>query len=191
MEINKTNILIVVALIAFVALGTYFFLQIKAGQQEKLYESVFTCGAQQTVFRAKISDCDKIPVSPDEQTLTNTLTSPLSEGVVILLDPDSPGKAGTAVAARDIYKIFDALKTKTGKKVGIALTAEWPNQTFPVMSIGNATFKVPIIWLRPNQTKTLIRADGARIYVDAINQKDLDAAACKISILTIKRTLNC
>ena len=190
MELSKSNLIIVIGLIAFVAVLSLFLIKITGEQNQDLYSTVFICGKQKVPFRVNISSCNGVPVSPDEETLTNTLTSPFAEGVIILVNPNETG--GTAVSAFEIYKVYNSLRNYTGKNIGIAYTEPWPNQpNIPVLSIENASFSAPIIWLRQNQSSTIIRVEGPKIFVDSKSQQDLDAAVCKISILTIKKVLDC
>src|SRR3989344_563247 len=127
MEYNKTNLIIIIVLIAFLVVGSYFVIKIRREQNQDLYSNIFSCHEQRVPFRVNISACNGIPVSPDEGTLTNTLTSPFVNGVVILVDPGETG--GTGVSAFEIYKIYNSLQNYTGKRVAIAYTKPWPHQT--------------------------------------------------------------
>ncbi len=190
MEFNKTNAIIVFALIAFVLILTFFFFKLKDTGQSDLYSNVFSCNNQLVPFRANITSCDAVAVSPGEETLSNTLSGPFVKGVVILVEPNNTG--GVGVSAFEIYKILNSLKPRTSQRIGIAYTSLWPNQTnIPVMSIDNATFETPIIFLRTNQSKTNIEINGPKIFVNSKNQQGLDAASCKISISAIKKVLKC
>ena len=110
--------------------------------------------------------------------------------VALLVDPNETG--GTALATNDIYKIYTALEPQTGVFAGIAYTKHWPEQPIiPNITADIATFNNPVIWLRQNQSETGIVVDGYKIYVSGKSQYGLDSAACRVSLVYIKKVLMC
>ncbi len=188
-ELTKTNIAIVVGIVAFFIAITYItFAVIRPNNQ--LAPNVYQCNDQRTIFRANISDCLAYSVSPSREALANTLANPIAEQIAILMDPNGTGTLG--LAAFDIYKIYKALEPRTNIVPGIAYTYHWDEQPLiPNTTIDSASFKNPIIWLQLNQAENQIVVDGPKIYVNANSTKDLDAAACLISIELINRVLSC
>ena len=165
MEFNKTNAIIIIALIAFILLGSYSVVKVNSKKNAEQYSDIFFCKDQKVPFRVNITSCNAIKVSPNEETLVNTLTSPLSDGTIILLDPSESG--GTALSAYDIYKIYQSLADETHHKVGIAYTVPWGNQSdIPVLSIENASFSTPIIFLKVSSSLKKYAESKATIEID-------------------------
>ena len=174
-ELTKQNILVIAGLIVFLIVGTYFGLVINKGNPE--FElNTFKCGDQKTPFRANITSCLAFNVSPSTEKLANVLANPTANRVAILIDPNSSGNLG--LAAYDIYKIYKSLEPQTNIVPGIAYTYHWQEQPLiPNITIEEATFKSPVIWLQLNQSESKIVVDGPGAYVNAMNTNDLDAAA--------------
>ncbi len=187
LNISKSNILIIALLLLLAFGGGYLAVH---RPPKAPVGNVFVCAHQAVPFRANITDCLAVKVVPNEKILADTLTSPTANLAFILVNPN--GTAAVGSSAYEIYKTFSSLKSVTGISPDIVYTQKWPDQpNAAVMSIQNATYQAPIIWLRPNQTKTEIDVNGPQIIVYAKNQYDLDAATCKIAILLINETMNC
>ncbi len=187
-ELTKQNIAVIAALLMLFSISTYFAIQLI--HKKELMPNEFQCRDQKAPFRVNISDCYDITANPSDSLLTDTLTSPEVSEIVLLFDPNETG--GTALAAFDIFKTFRALEPETGVKAGVAYTKYREDQPLILnTSIDYATFSNPIIWLRQNQTETKVIVDGPKIFVNAKTQQDMDAAACKISILVIKKVMEC
>jgi len=186
-KITKTGIMMSLLITAIFLVTLYF--AIPEFDKPEFAPNLYTCQGQLVPFRANISDCLAVQ-STDEQQLANTLTNPLGNNILILVDPKSPSHVG--LAANEIYKIGDSVKPKTGIDHLVVFTQFW-NETpnVPVMSIEDATFENPIIWLRTNQSTTNIEQNGAQIIVNSDSEYGLDAAACKIAIILMEDALTC
>lgn len=188
-EFTKSNILVIAGLLLFFAIGTFFGFKL-IGKGAGAQPNIFVCANQETPFRANISDCLAFGVSPGRDALANTVANPTANRVAILIEPNASGSLG--LAAFDIYKIYKSLEPRTNIVPGIAYTYHWPEQPLvPNITVDEATFNSPVIWLRLNQTENKIVVDGPKIYVNANSAADLDAAACLISIELIEKVLTC
>lgn len=180
---KPTNYFIIASLLIFIIGGAYLaiFYMHSGDNEQELPPNFYQCGNAVTLFRANISDCMQVPITPNEKQLTDTLLNPTASGIYILMDPDAPPEI--ALAVLDTEKMLKNVNIPTG----IAYTKLWPNQThISVLTIDDATYGVPILWFRPNEFKTEIQVDGPRITVYAEDQAALDAAACRIAIAIIE-----
>jgi len=188
-EFTKSNILVIASLLAVLVIGTYFTASI-LNNEGSLPPNIFVCAEQKVPFRANITDCNAFPVSPNIEALDGTIANPTAEKVAILFDPNTSGKVG--LAAFDIYKVYKSLEPQTNIVPGIAYLYHWPEQPLiPNLTIDSATFQSPVILLRVNQSENKILVDGAKVYVNAKSTDDLDAAACRIGIELIQKTVAC
>lgn len=186
---TKTNAAIVVSLVLLLVFFSYSA-SLLVKKHSGPAANVFACGNQQVPFRANISRCMAFNVKPDNDSLSEVLASPVTENIALLVSPNSTGRVG--LAAIDIYKIYKAIEPKTNIGVGIAYTEHWPEQPLiKNITIDDATFANPIIWLRYNQAENSIVVDGPRVYVNTVSFDDLDAAACRIAITAAKKALGC
>ena|GEM_PF-6596119 len=178
-----SNYIIIGLLLAFIILGTYaavYYLH-PGGNEPELPPNFYQCGAAVTRFRANISDCMQVSITPSEKQLTDTILNPTASSVLLLMDPDAPGEV--ALAVYDVHKMLENVAVPDM----VVYTQPWPNQTdVPVMDIDDATYDTPILWFRQNEFKTEIAVDGPKITIYAKDQKALDAAACRIAIAIIE-----
>lgn len=187
-KLTKANIILLGTLVAFLVIATVLAFQGGGGSQSR--GNVFVCGDQVARFRANISNCYNVSVSPGEKRISEVLTSPAVEKVYLLTDPN--GTSGIGLSSYEIYKTMESLQPRSNIKPEVAYIRPWPNQSnILVLKPENATYSRPIIHLMPNQTETKIDLDGPVVEVRAKNQYDLDSAACRISILLIKEYMDC
>lgn len=185
MELNssKSNIILLTVIAIAAVMVAYSVLTFR---QHETQGNIFECRGKTAPFRANISDCLKVPLYPSQKHISDIITSPAVNQVYILVEPNNT--AELALSAFEIHKTLKALKIKSG----VAYTEFWQNQSeVPVLSIENATYNYPIVWLRINESKTYIEAQGPKIIMSASSQYDLDAAACGIAIAVIKETYKC
>lgn len=182
LKISTGNIVIVLLLIIFIVVVVYLTFP----QEEQETGHIFKCKTRAMLFRANVTDCMNITVTPSDITLTELIFSPRTEAVLILVNPN--GSAGLALSAQEVYTGMKAVNIP----VGIVYTEHWESQpAIPNITIDQAIYENPVIWLRENQSKTSIEVSGPKVIVYAQDQYDLDSAACKIAILLLKNYYDC
>ena len=176
---------IIILVIAMILLGFFDFGE-KIVEVPELPADYYRCGNTLVPFRANISDCEAFPITPDEFSYKQTVLNPLVHNVYILVDPE--GTSGLGLSSYELFKTYNSLLINSG----VVYTKPVLNQTeVPVMSVENATSTSPIIHLIENSDTNIIQVTNNTVIVQATNQYNMDAAACKLAIIAINTKFDC
>jgi len=178
-------ILSILILLVFAMLYTGFFVK----SEEPLVEipkNYYRCGNDLVPFRANITDCMEFPIEPNELAFEEVVLNPMAREVFILVDPHGSSELG--MSSYEVFKTLNGLLIRSG----VVYTEYVKNQSqVPVMTLENSTAETPIIWLRESQNKNLIEVFDNYVIVDAKTAYDLDAATCRLAIISINDQFDC